>query len=284
MFDAYEAVDQLIDDINDGEYDNCLPKTGKEIYESIHRVLCKDVESGAITLEFADEINEMAYDKYVLESVTGGTIAAVGVALAATAGALAKIVNSIRTKKGYEKDAELNNLRQEAIKLKNELESTQRSADRIYTELQKSVDEYNKLAKQYNAATIKLSSDASDVKTIRDDIRVAVNNADDAIDINHASDRENRSTAMREEINPNYNPEKALGFKRKARAMQIQADKYYAIYCQMNINARNLHKIRKKLDKYARSSASPQERAAIKESLREVDNELKSSVRNLSYI
>lgn len=65
MFDAYEAVDALIDDIN-AEYLESVDEHASE-YEDIYNELCERVDNGELTLEEAEVINEMAAEKYLGE-------------------------------------------------------------------------------------------------------------------------------------------------------------------------------------------------------------------------
>ena len=60
MFDAMEAVDELIDDINNDYYDSC--------YDAIYEELCERVESGELTIEEAEMINDVAAEKYLGEA------------------------------------------------------------------------------------------------------------------------------------------------------------------------------------------------------------------------
>ena len=59
MFDAIEAINDIIDDINDdaAEY-------AESCYEEIYDELCYRVECGELTLEDAELINEKAYAMY----------------------------------------------------------------------------------------------------------------------------------------------------------------------------------------------------------------------------
>lgn len=58
-FDAMEAVDDLIDEIN-YEYTEAA-------YDEIFEELCERVECGELTLEEAEFINDVAFDRYVSE-------------------------------------------------------------------------------------------------------------------------------------------------------------------------------------------------------------------------
>ena len=62
MFDAIEAINDIIDDINDdaAEY-------AESCYEEIYDELCYRVECGDLTVEEAELINEKAYDMYIIE-------------------------------------------------------------------------------------------------------------------------------------------------------------------------------------------------------------------------
>ena len=60
MFDAMEAVDELIDDINNDYYESC--------YDAIYEELCERVECGELTIKEAEMINESAAEKYLTES------------------------------------------------------------------------------------------------------------------------------------------------------------------------------------------------------------------------
>ena len=57
MFDAMEAVDELIDDINNDYYESC--------YDAIYEELCDRVAYGELTLEEAEMINDAAAEKYL---------------------------------------------------------------------------------------------------------------------------------------------------------------------------------------------------------------------------
>ena len=59
MYNAMEAVDNIIDDINSDYYESC--------YDAIYEELCDRVENGELTIEEAELINDVAYDKYVTE-------------------------------------------------------------------------------------------------------------------------------------------------------------------------------------------------------------------------
>ena len=63
MFDAIEAINDIIDDINEdaAEY-------AESCYEEIYDELCYRVECGDLTLEEAEMVNQVAYEKYFGES------------------------------------------------------------------------------------------------------------------------------------------------------------------------------------------------------------------------
>ena len=61
-FDAYEAVDDLIDEIND-EY----AAEAVDAYQQIYDELCERVECDELTLEEAELINDVAAEKYLFE-------------------------------------------------------------------------------------------------------------------------------------------------------------------------------------------------------------------------
>ena len=56
-FDAYEAVDELIDDVNTEYYEGC--------YEEIYEEICRRVDEGELSLEDGEILNEAAADKYL---------------------------------------------------------------------------------------------------------------------------------------------------------------------------------------------------------------------------
>ena len=60
MFNAFEAVNNIIDEINVDYYESC--------YDAIYEELCDRVDSGKLSLEFAELVNKEAYAKYVNES------------------------------------------------------------------------------------------------------------------------------------------------------------------------------------------------------------------------
>ena len=59
MFDATEAINDIINDINVDYYESC--------YNAIYEELTERVESGELSLEEAQMINEAAADKYLTE-------------------------------------------------------------------------------------------------------------------------------------------------------------------------------------------------------------------------
>ena len=61
MFNAFEAVNNIIDEINENYYESC--------YDAIYEELCDRVECGELTIEEAEMINEAAADKYLYEKV-----------------------------------------------------------------------------------------------------------------------------------------------------------------------------------------------------------------------
>ena len=63
MFNAIEAINDIIDDINDDAMEYA-----ESCYEEIYDELCYRVESGELTLEEAELVNEKAYEKYFGES------------------------------------------------------------------------------------------------------------------------------------------------------------------------------------------------------------------------
>ena len=63
MFDAIEAINDIIDDINDDTMEYA-----ESCYEDIYEELCYRVESGELTLEEAELINDKAYDMYMSEA------------------------------------------------------------------------------------------------------------------------------------------------------------------------------------------------------------------------
>ena len=66
MFNATEAVDNIIDDINTDYYKSC--------YDAIYEELCERVESGELTLKEAELINDVAYGKYIVEGKISDTL------------------------------------------------------------------------------------------------------------------------------------------------------------------------------------------------------------------
>ena len=56
-FDAYEAVDELIDDVNTEYYEGC--------YEEIYEEICRRVDEGELSLEDGEILNEAAAQKYL---------------------------------------------------------------------------------------------------------------------------------------------------------------------------------------------------------------------------
>ena len=61
MFNAFEAVNNIIDEINENYYESC--------YDSIYEELCDRVAYGELTIEEAEMINEAAAEKYLYEKV-----------------------------------------------------------------------------------------------------------------------------------------------------------------------------------------------------------------------
>ena len=59
MFNAFEAVNNIIDEINENYYESC--------YDSIYEELCDRVAYGELTIEEAEMINEAAAYKYITE-------------------------------------------------------------------------------------------------------------------------------------------------------------------------------------------------------------------------
>ena len=59
MFDATEAINNIIDDINADYYESC--------YDAIYEELCERVEDGNMTIEEAEMVNEAAAEKYLYE-------------------------------------------------------------------------------------------------------------------------------------------------------------------------------------------------------------------------
>ena len=60
MFDVYEAVDELIEEINTDYYESC--------YDAIYEELCDRVDYGELTIEEAEMINDVAAYKYLYEA------------------------------------------------------------------------------------------------------------------------------------------------------------------------------------------------------------------------
>ena len=60
MFDATEAINDIIDDINVDYYESC--------YDAIYEELCDRVDYGELTIEEAEMINEAAAYKYLYEA------------------------------------------------------------------------------------------------------------------------------------------------------------------------------------------------------------------------
>ena len=63
MFDAIEAINDIIDDINDD-----VAEYSESCYEEIYDELCYRVECGDLSVEEAELINNAAYEKYVSEA------------------------------------------------------------------------------------------------------------------------------------------------------------------------------------------------------------------------
>ena len=62
-FDVYEAVDDLIDEINESYIES-----SEEAYQQVYEELCERVECEELTLEEAELINEAAAEKYLYEN------------------------------------------------------------------------------------------------------------------------------------------------------------------------------------------------------------------------
>ena len=280
-FDAYEAVDELIDEINAGYYSESTEDddyvTGEEVYEAIHEVLTEQVEAGEITLEFANEVNDMAYKKYVVESAQG--IAGAAAALLGVVVTTAKVVNHFRSKKGYKNDPELKTIRDEVKILKSEVASTR---DRMFLtmhSLSTEVEKYNKMANEYACPTIKLNDTNTSAKEIKEEIKHAT---DEAANVIRQKQSTKTNNATREGINPQYNPEKAMELREKAQKIDGLADQYGKAWAELVSEVARLNALRKKLNKIARKKVhSEEDKAAITKGLQEIDADYKEA---LQYI
>ena len=283
-FDAYEAVDELIDEINAGYYSESYSDdeymTGEEVYESIHAVLTEQVEAGEITLEFANEVNDMAYEKYVVESADG--VVAAAAALLGVVAVTTKVVNHFRSKKGYENDPELKAIKDDIKTLKTQIESTRDQIGGILSALRSEVGKYNKLAESFACPTITLNDSNTSAKEVKEEIK---NATDEASNIIREKQSNKTDTASRQSVNPQYNPEKAMKWEEKANKVNKLADQYYAAWAELVSEVSRLNVLRKRLNKIARKKVhSEEDKVAVTKGMQQIDADYKEALKYIQKL
>lgn len=274
-FDAYEAVDELIDEINAGYYSESYSDdeymTGEEVYESIHAVLTEQVEAGEITLEFANEVNDMAYEKYVTESVNKkNAISGAAVGLLSVVGLSIPIVNHFKTKKGYANDPELATIRDDIVGLKSDITKTKNEVDATWSQLIAKSKEYNEIASKFDAPTIQLSNSDTSAKTVNEEIGSKTSEADHIVRNKQSSNTKSSSKEIRNDI---YDPEKAMELRNKAAALRQLGNKYQSLWGELVSEVSRLNTLRRKLNKIARKkSHSPEDVAFISKTLKNIND------------
>ena len=274
-FDAYEAVDELIDEINAGYYSESYSDdeymTGEEVYESIHAVLTEQVEAGEITLEFANEVNDMAYEKYVTEAVNKkNAIAGAAAGLLSVVGLSIPIVNHFKTKKGYANVPELATIRDDIVGFKSDITKTKNEVDATWSQLIAKSKEYNEIASKFDAPTIQLSNSDTSAKTVNEEIGSKTSEADHIVRNKQSSNTKSSSKEIRNDI---YDPEKAMELRNKAAALKQLGNKYQSLWGELVSEVSRLNTLRRKLNKIARKkSHSPEDVAFISKTLKNIND------------
>ena len=133
-FDAYEAVDDLIDEIND-EYAVEAVDEGAEAYQQIYDELCERVECEELTLEEAEIINDAAAEKYLSEAVKldKQTLKKVSRSKKKTIAAIKKQYRAAKTPAEYQEVCRLcdNAISDVDVMIKDVRETKETNADRL---------------------------------------------------------------------------------------------------------------------------------------------------------
>ena len=276
FFISQESVDEMITDLQN-EIISSQVSVNEEKYNAIHESLVEEVKLGNITLEFASEVDEMAYNKYITEATVGQALAIASVSVAGVAASILGVITHLKTKKGYETDKELNDLKERTIALKKKVDNTSREIRTVERNIIATINDYNKMAETFGSPTIRTSS----IKEKNSSLKTEIDNAETAV--NNIYKQSTSKTNVEQNIN--YNPEKAMKLREDIKQLKNDYAQYNSLYSELIGEFNELNGVRKKLNKIARSKVHSQEdKAAMDEKINNIDQEYRSTLQKIKSV
>ena len=276
FFISQESVDEMINDLQDEIFSSNI-NIAEEKYNAIHESLVEEVKLGNITLEFASEVDEMAYNKYITEASKEKVAAIAAVSVAGVAASILGVIRHLNTKKGYETDKELNDLKERTIALKKKVDITSREIRTVERNIITTINDYNKMAETFGSPTIRTSS----IKEKNSSLKTEIDNAETSVN-NICKQSTSKSNV---EQNINYNPEKAMKLRNDIKQLKSDYAQYNSLYSELIGEFNELNGVRKKLNKIARSKVhSQEEKAAMDEKINNIDQEYKNTLQKIKSI
>ena len=276
FFISQESVDEMITDLQN-EIISSQVSVNEEKYNAIHESLVEEVKLGNITLEFASEVDEMAYNKYITEATVGQALAIASVSVAGVAASILGVITHLKTKKGYETDKELNDLKERTIALKKKVDNTSREIRTVERNIIATINDYNKMAETFGSPTIRTSS----IKEKNSSLKTEIDNAETAV--NNIYKQSTSKTNVEQNIN--YNPEKAMKLREDIKQLKNDYAQYNSLYSELIGEFNELNGVRKKLNKIARSKVHSQEdKAAMDEKINNIDQEYRDTLQKIKSV
>ena len=276
FFISQESVDEMINELQDEIFSSNI-NIAEEKYNAIHESLVEEVKLGNITLEFASEVDEMAYNKYITEASKEKVAAIAAVSVAGVAASILGVIRHLNTKKGYETDKELNDLKERTIALKKKVDITSREIRTVERNIITTINDYNKMAETFGSPTIRTSS----IKEKNSSLKTEIDNAETSVN-NVYKQSTSKSNV---EQNINYNPEKAMKLRNDIKQLKSDYAQYNSLYSELIGEFNELNGVRKKLNKIARSKVhSQEEKAAMDEKINNIDQEYKNTLQKIKSI
>ena len=276
FFISQESVNEMINDLQN-EIISSQVSVNEEKYNAIHESLVEEVKLGNITLEFATQVDEMAYNKYITETTLEKAAAIAAVSVAGVAASILGVITHLKTKKGYETDKELNDLKERTIALKKKVDNTAREIRTVERNIYATIVEYNKMAETFGSPTIRTSS----LKEKNASLKTEIDNAETSV--NNIYRQSTSKTNVEQNIN--YNPEKAMKLRNDIKQLKNDYDKYNSLYSELIGEFYELNGVRKKLNKIARTKVHSQEaKASMDEKINKIDQEYKDTLQKIKSI
>ena len=276
FFISQESVDEMINDLQDEIFSSNI-NIAEEKYNTIHESLVEEVKLGNITLEFASEVDEMAYNKYITEASKEKVAAIAAVSVAGVAASILGVIRHLNTKKGYESDKELNDLKERTIALKKKVDITSREIRDVERNIIATINDYNKMAETFGSPTIRTSS----IKEKNSSLKTEIDNAETAVNNIYKQS----TSKSKIEQNINYNPEKAMKLRNDIKQLKNDYAQYNSLYSELIGEFNELNGVRKKLNKIARSKVHSQEdKAAMGEKINKIDQGYRSTLQKIKSV